>query len=181
MPANKLLLFDIDGTLILSGGMGQKAMLAALSEIFETPFEASITDFAGSTDRLIIHNLIERYRVAQPPFEEQIDAVVKRYRDHLAHLLSDNHHIEVMPGIYPLLAAVGKREDLHPALLTGNIASGAQIKLSPVDLWHPFPVGGFGDDAMDRNLLPPVAVQRAEAFYGVVYRPGDVWVIGDTP
>lgn len=180
VSARRLLLFDIDGTLISSFGRGGKAMLRALHTEFGHRFEATLHDFAGSTDRQIVHTLIDKHRVVVDDMEATVDRVMGHYERYLAESIHAPEHVEVKPGIPALLDAVGNGR-YGKGLLTGNIAAGARIKLTPANLYHHFPFGAFGSDAVDRNLLPPIAVRRAERHHGERFDPERVWVIGDTP
>lgn len=179
--APRLLLFDIDGTLIRSGGRGKKAIVRAMKEYFGVDVISEFRDFAGSTDLLILRTLIDRHQIPLKNFDDDAAAVMKLYFQYLKEEIRGPQDIEVMPGIYKLLEHIQLRPQLSLGLLTGNVVEGAQMKLDPVKLYRPFPVGAFGSDSMNRNELPPLAVARAEKHYRRNYRPENVWVIGDTP
>lgn len=87
----------------------------------------------------------------------------------------------VLPGARELVASAGARGQVAQGLLTGNLRRGAQVKLGFHSLWEAFPFGAFGDDSELRNELGPHALRRAQAQHGVVFRPDQVWIIGDTP
>ena len=177
----KLVLFDIDGTLVLTGGAGLRAMNAACEEVVGHPDALADIPVAGRTDWIILHDTLTR-------LNRQLDErVFARLRDrYLAHLRTE---IElrgrglkaVMPGIRDLLDALHLRDDVFLGLLTGNFAEGARIKLEYFDLWRYFRCGAFGDDAADRNALVPFAIDRARAC-GLDGVPVEhVVVVGDTP
>ncbi len=176
-----LLLFDIDGTLILTGGRGKKAMVQAVEEEFGTPIRFEFKDFAGSTDRKIIRTLMAKNGIQPPNVESAIDRVLERYLVHLGRLLANGDGVEVLPGIRELLEIVRNDDRFALGLVTGNIEPGGRLKLETPGLNPCFPIGAFGNDNTDRNLLPPLAIRRAEAYYHTSFSPEKVWVIGDTP
>lgn len=178
--APRLLLFDIDGTLLLSGGAGGRAMTRAFHEVFGVPHALQGVPLAGRTDGFIIEAAIANAGVeASTRMREQVRA---RYLTHLASELEQpgtGHH-GLLPGVSSLLHALDGRPDVHVALLTGNYREGARLKLSRVGLWPRFPWGAFADDAVDRNALVPVALQRAAGHGVPAVHPDHVVVIGDT-
>lgn len=177
----KLLLFDVDGTLILSGGKGKNAMLAAVAQEFgHTPRQFTFKDFAGSTDPRIITTLLTQNGISQTVTEADIQRVLRRYLVCLQEEMAGGG-VEVLPGVRELLSYARESGEFVLGLVTGNLAEGARIKLSPVGLYDYFAVGAYGSDHIDRNLLPPIAVQRAEARFQIRFAPEKVWVIGDTP
>lgn len=176
-----LLLFDIDGTLILTGGRGKTAMVQAVEDEFGKPIRFEFKDFAGSTDRKIIRTLMEKNGIHPPDMERTIDRVLERYLVHLRQLLANGNGVEVLPGIRELLEIVGNDERFALGLVTGNIEPGGRLKLEVPGLNPYFPIGAFGSDRTDRNLLPPLAIRRAEAFFQATFPPERVWIIGDTP
>jgi phosphoglycolate phosphatase len=175
-----LLLFDVDGTLILSGGAGARAMTCAFEELFGVAGALTSINVSGRTDRSVLNDALQANGILPEP------ALLARFTDVYVGYL--RREIEkpgprkgVMPGVPQLLAALSAREDVRLALLTGNVREGARAKLEYFDLWRFFSGGAFGDDAPDRNLLLPLAVTRAiEAGSGRV-EPSQVVVIGDTP
>ena len=175
-----LLLFDIDGTLVLTG----KAGLRALNRTFEEV--AGIADAfrglnpAGRTDGYLIDEAARRAGIALTPALRA--AMQQRYYDVLAEeiLHPGEGRKQVMPGVRPLITLLLECDDAVLALLTGNFRESARIKLEHFDLWSPFSFGAFADDASDRNLLVPVALGRARAA-GHDPHVDRVIVIGDTP
>mgnify|MGYP005726212143 CR=1 FL=1 len=177
----KLLLFDIDGTLISSGGRGRKAMVAATQDEFQQEIEFEFLPFAGMTDRFIVAQFIEKNGLFTSDIESTIDRILKRYVEHLKLLMVSENTVQVLPGVLKLLKTVSQMEEFSVGLVTGNIEAGARLKLAPAKLNDYFRFGAFGDDNANRNLLPPIAVQRAEALYQATFEPKNVWIIGDTP
>lgn len=177
----KLVLFDIDGTLVLTGGAGLRAMNTALAEVLGRLEGLDGIPVAGRTDWAI---LAEAVRV----LDRELDApLLEQLRDrYIANLALEIERPgrgvkAVMPGIRELLSVIEERDDTFLGLLTGNFEEGARIKLSHFDLWRYFKCGAFGGDAADRNELVPVALSRAVACGLPQIEPADVLVVGDTP
>ena len=177
----KLVLFDIDGTLVLTGGAGLRAMNRACEEIVGHRDALAGIPVAGRTDWIILHDTLRK--VGRDLDESLFAELRDRYVMHLRSEIEQRGTgvKAVMPGIPPLLDALAAREDVFLALLTGNFEAGARIKLEHFDLWRFFSCGAFGDDAADRNALVPIAVARARAGGLSDLAPEHVLVVGDTP
>ena len=173
-----LLLWDIDGTLIASGGAGMRALGVALREVFAIDGSINDIDFAGRTDRWIMRQIFAKFALAAT--EENFARLTDGYIAALPAALRDRG-VRALPGVPGLLAAAQERGDAALGLLTGNLRCGAEVKLSSRNLWAYFPFGAFADDSEDRNQLGPHALRRARAHHGVDFAPADTWVIGDTP
>lgn len=173
-----LLLWDIDGTLILSGGAGERALVAALAQEFGINGTLGDIELAGRTDRWIARRILAKFSVDDTP--ENISRFLASYLRALPAELA-NPHARALPGIRDLLAALALRRDIAQGLLTGNLRAGAELKLTPHDLWTPFAFGAFADDAEFRNELGPHALRRAAAHHAVEFAADRVFVIGDTP
>lgn len=178
----KLLLFDIDGTLMLSGGAGRRAIDRAFFEIhgIRNAFGGVVPD--GNTDPAIFREIFANHdlRVADdsPAFRE----VVQRYVKFLPAEILDSDQAHLMPGASALLDHLSKSDDVALGLLTGNFEATARIKLDRFGLNEYLPFGAFGSDDGIRSRLVPVAVERAEAHLGRKIGLGrQVVVIGDTP
>jgi len=175
-----LLLFDIDGTLVLTGRAGLRALNRAFHEATGIAGGFHGVNAAGRTDGYLLEEAARRHGVDLTP---QLRATLEsRYYDILAEevLAPGEGRKQVMPGVRPLIDTLRDRDDTTLALLTGNFRASARIKLEHFDLWSPFGFGAFADDASDRNLLVPVALSRARAA-GHEPRADRVIVIGDTP
>lgn len=173
-----LLLWDIDGTLIASGGAGMRALQRALRTQFGLDGSLADIDFAGRTDTWIMRAVFRKFALPETP-----EAFERFFAGYVAALPAelDNPQACVLPGVRQLVAAVAARGDIAQGLLTGNRRAGAQVKLAHHGLWAPFAFGAFADDSEHRNELGPHAVRRAAALHGIDF-PGDrTWVIGDTP
>lgn len=173
-----LYLFDIDGTLVDTGGAGMTALKEATREVFGN--EGPVLDLAGSTDLGLIANIHAHFEIE--PTRERIDAYFEVYLTRLDWNLSHgNFPGRVFEGVTELLAGLGARPDTTIGLLTGNISGGAAAKMRHFGLSGHFPFGAYGCDHADRNLLGPIALERARAHAGREFTAAETWVIGDTP
>ena len=174
----KLILWDIDGTLIRTNRAGIVALVQAFAQVHGAAPDMDKVEVAGRTDRWIIGRMLEQHGVTPTP--ERIHAVLEGY----LHLLQGEIATRpgrVLPGILDLLEALHRREDVVQGLLTGNVQRGARIKLEHYRVWHYFEFGAFGDDSALRNDLGPHAVRRAQERHAVEFAADRVYVIGDTP
>lgn len=179
--ADRLLLFDIDGTLLDSQGAGAAALFDAVEEIFGMPREGlAPLNLAGATDQGIVRGLLEELGAEHSA--ELAAAYLACYLGHLERRLAhDSFTGHLLPGVADLLKELAVTPGVHLGLLTGNVRRGADMKLLKFGIHVHFIDGAFGDDAEDRNLLGPVAMERMAALTGAAYEPDTVIVIGDTP
>lgn len=177
MPPTTLLLWDIDGTLLNSGGAGSRALRAGLRHAFGLDGSLDDIDFAGRTDRWIIRAIFQKFAVpaTEENFVRCLDAYLAALPGELAH-----PHARVLPGVHAALAAVQTRRDFAQGVLTGNVRRGAQTKLAHHGLWEHFAFGAFGDDSERRDELGPHALRRAREHSGADFAVERVWIIGDT-
>jgi phosphoglycolate phosphatase len=177
----KLVLFDIDGTLVLTGGAGLRAMNRALEEAFGHSDGLDGIPVAGRTDWAILSDAVRR--VGRALDGVMLDDLRTRYVTNLAEEIEAPGYGRkgVMPGIREILDHLERRNDVLVGLLTGNFEEGARVKLAHFDLWRYFRCGAFGGDAADRNALVPFAVERARACGLPDIDDADVIVVGDTP
>jgi len=173
-----LLLWDIDGTLIASGGAGMRALQAALKHVFGIDGSLADIDFAGRTDTWIMREVFRKFSL--PATSEAFERFFAGYVGALPAEL-DNPAARVLPGVRDLLNAAAERGDIAQGLLTGNRRRGAEVKLAHHGLWGHFAFGAFADDSEQRNDLGPHAVRRAREHHGVAFAADRTWVIGDTP
>lgn len=176
-----LLLFDIDGTLLDTGGAGGAALLDAVEELHGVAREdCPPLELAGATDGGITLDIFNRLGLRHEP--DEIERYHERYLAHLARRLAEPAFAgRLLPGVQELLGSLAAMEDAHLGLLTGNLRRGATMKLRRFGIEHYFADGAFGDDAVDRNLLGPVARRRMEAASGRPFSLHEIIVIGDTP
>ncbi len=175
-----LFLFDIDGTLIASGGAGEYSMRLAVNDMFGADIETAIAgvEIAGRTDHLITRNVFAKYGVTWTA--RKAAEFLDLYLRHLAEELPRKNG-RLLPGIIPLLQKLKTTPSVALALLTGNLEQGAKIKLSHYRIWEFFEFGAYADDNYDRNRLGPFAQARAKSRYGVDFAPERTFVLGDTP
>ncbi|HEV8303640.1 MAG TPA: HAD family hydrolase [Gemmatimonadales bacterium] len=182
----KLILFDIDGTLLWTDGAGRRAIHRALLD--ETGTAGPIEDyrFDGKTDPQIVRELLTLAGHPAAEADERVAAVCRRYVVFLAaELAKPTQATRVFPGVVELLAALEPHEAAGRALvglLTGNLADGAALKLRSAGLDPArFKVGAFGSDSHRRADLPAVAAERAARHTGRTFAGADVVIVGDTP
>jgi len=171
-------LFDIDGTLLASGGAGKAAMETALVTEFGVTDVNHDVPFSGRTDRAIGRDLLRVHGLE--PSEENWQRFLVTYLGHLPSHLS-THNGRVLPGIASLLECLAQRGDVAVGLLTGNVREGARLKLSHYALYHHFSFGGFGDHHWERNDVAREALAVVRTELGEAVAPERIWVIGDTP
>ncbi len=174
----RLLLFDIDGTLVLTGGAGVRAMTRAFDDLYGVGDAFAGVHMPGRTDAWILADAAAAHRIAP----EDLDRFVDVYVAHLTREIeAPGPRKGIMPGVRPLLDALADRDDVYLALLTGNYERAARVKLEYFDLWRYFRCGAFGDAAPDRNGLLPRALDRVRACGGPAVDASEVVLIGDTP
>jgi len=174
----RLFLFDIDGTLITSGGAGEAALKDAMRSRFDVEEDLDGIILAGATDARIARELLEKHSIAVSA--ENVAALLDTYLGHLNERIG-RHDGKLLPGIVPLLKVLSERSDAGLALLTGNVIRGAEIKLTHYGVWDFFEFGAFADDHHDRNELGKFARARALERHGEEFPPSRIYVIGDTP
>jgi phosphoglycolate phosphatase-like HAD superfamily hydrolase len=174
----KLVLFDIDGTLITDGGASREAFAIALEEVFGYRNDVGRYDFSGRTDPQIAHMVLGDDGFSKEDVEEKLPKLWARYLESLEQRTPNR--VRVLSGIRPVLDALREREDVVLALLTGNIERGARLKLDGPALNDFFPFGAFGSDSASREELPPIAMQRAREATRHEIRGRDVVIIGDS-
>lgn len=173
-----LLLWDIDGTLVNSGGAGMRALRVALRNAFSINGSLEGIEYAGRTDRWIMRQIFRRFGLAddEAHFARYAAAYVAALPGEMAR-----GGAAVLPGVREVLAAAAPRPGVALGLLTGNLRRGAEVKLGFHGLWDYFPFGAFADDAELRDELGPHALRRARERHGLDFPPRAVWIIGDTP
>lgn len=175
----RLVLYDIDGTLIASGGAGVRAFAAVARTTFGRHDGLAHLNFAGRTDRSIIREFFHLHDI--PAVPENFDRFLDDYVFWLDHFLEQLHG-RVLPGVEESLHSLNSLGDPPlVGLLTGNIRLGAEIKLRHYRLWHPFRVGAFADDHEDRDEIAAIARDRAIEMLGRPLAGEEILVIGDTP
>jgi phosphoglycolate phosphatase-like HAD superfamily hydrolase len=175
MKKRRLLLWDIDGTLISTGAAGNRAIELATTQRFRGNLDG--VEIAGRTDSGIAHQILKKY--GEPITTDSVRSFLDLYLELLARELPRSQG-RVMPGVLELLKRSQDQPDTSLGLLTGNLKRGAQLKLEHYQLWHFFAFGAFADDHHDRNQLGAFALTRAHEGIGAKFLPAEVDVIGDT-
>jgi phosphoglycolate phosphatase-like HAD superfamily hydrolase len=173
-----ILLFDIDGTLVRTGGAGKAAMEAALKLAFNVHELCDVVEYSGRTDRAISRDLLTVHGLE--PTSGNQSLLQQAYLSHLPESLK-TYGGKVCPGVNELLRELRGRSGVVLGLLTGNIRVGAKHKLAHFGLWDFFACGGFGDEHFDRDDVARMAVAEMRTHLGREVDAGEVWVIGDTP
>ena len=175
--SKRLLLWDIDATLITTGGAGEKSLQRIVQRRFGVADDFRDIEIAGRTDAGIAANILRKYRVE--PTAENIAALLDEYLHALTEMLPlvPGH---VLPGVADLLERMETKPERVLALLTGNLRRGAELKLRHFGLWDYFPFGAFADDHADRNQLGAFARARAQELHQEEFTGAQIDVIGDT-
>ena len=180
---SRLVLFDIDGTLLLTAGAGRRAITEALSDEVDDPAAFSGIRFDGKTDPQIVVGMLALAGQEETHESERVRRLCQRYVGLLARELErPATRTTLMPGVAPLLDRLEHTPGVLLGLLTGNLAEGAALKLRSggIDPSR-FRLGAYGSDAAHRPALPPIAARRAERWFGRVPSGPEVVIIGDTP
>ena len=167
----RLLLFDIDGTLVLTGGAGSRAMTRAFAETHGLEDALQKVDLAGRTDRIIMRDALTHAGLRRTRTSTSIEfreAYCAALREEIQQ--PGNGRRGLLPGVRPLLDALAGRDDVRLALLTGNFRASAEIKLAAFDVWDYFTWGAFADDAIERDDLIRIAHARHETEHGHAHR-----------
>lgn len=182
-PRHRVVLFDIDHTLLRAGGAGRAALEKAVLEVVGRPAETRnlAVKYSGRTDPSILRDLLTVMGLEPAP--ALMARIFDVYVERLPAEMGDGSRGLVLPGVRETLARLSGRADVHVGLLTGNIARGARIKLAPYGLERAFAFGAYGDDADERPALLPIALERWRQICGngTECAMSDVYVVGDTP
>ena len=171
-------LFDIDGTLLNSGGAGKAALEGALLGEFGLAALQGQVPYSGRTDRAIIRDLLRLHDIAESP--DCWERLVSGYLRRLPACLR-THQGRVLPGIEALLKELAGRQEVAVGLLTGNLRAGARLKLGHYGLFDYFAFGGFGDRHWERDDVAREALAAVQAHLNGRASPERIWVVGDTP
>jgi phosphoglycolate phosphatase len=176
----RLVLFDIDGTLLTTNGVARGAFGDAMNVVFERETQAAKVDFAGKTDQQIYYDIAQESGIDGELAERKKDDALAAFFTLLEQRINADNCL-ALPGVHALLGALKDEDNATVALLTGNMIRGAYIKLTPPGLQEHFNFGAFGNDARFRYQLPAIALERAYNRTGVAFKGKEVVIIGDTP
>ena len=175
----KILLFDIDGTLLLTGGAGRIAFERAFHKLFHIPEAWGDLIPDGKTDPSIIEEISQRTlgrRLAKHEYSTLLEHYLIYFRDEIRN----TPHFRLMPGVTELLDILSKRNNILMGLATGNLEEAAWLKLEKGNIRKFFSFGGFDSDSSDRSEITRIAAERGEKIFGRKVDSHDVYVIGDT-
>ena len=178
----RVVLFDIDGTLLTTGGGAREAFTRALSEAADRPISAEGYSFSGRTDPQIARDLLKAHGVEGAELETGIERTVRLYLRYFSAAAPRLPSARLLPGVRDLLEALAARPDARTALLTGNVEAGARIKLDHFGLcgYFDFALSCFGSDDPDRYRLPALALARARRALGESIAPEQLVLVGDS-
>jgi phosphoglycolate phosphatase len=179
----RLLLWDVDGTLVRAGDLGAAVFDLALETVLGVRPEQRVR-MSGKTDPQIVGEYLQQMGLEETP--ERVEAILRGIEAELAAAEAAGELAAggaALPGVAAVLEKLAGDQRVVSTLLTGNVAPNALVKVAAfgLDHWLDLEVGAYGSDDADRNLLAPIAMGRLAATYGVTLDPSDVWVIGDTP
>lgn len=176
----RLILFDIDGTLLITHGAGRESTRLAMEEVFGTCGALGVHQFGGKTDWRTLVELLHEAGYGDADIRRMMPAYSESIARHLGAVIG-NYPVEACPGGLELVESLRRRDDVALGIVTGNVSTTAPIKLRAAGYdpaW--FPVGAFGSEAFERDHLPALATDRAADHYGYPFTPADVIVVGDT-
>jgi phosphoglycolate phosphatase len=177
----RLVLFDIDGTLLREGVAPKIAFARALRETYATAGPVGTFRFAGMTDPECVTEIMRLAGVADEVIHQRREECLRRYVEHLEAEMPNYEGARLFPGVRELLERLNKLDDVVVGLLTGNVLRGAQLKLRRWNLESYFRFGAYGDDHENRSVLAAIALEKARALFGQSFSGADTTVIGDTP
>ncbi|RXK87569.1 HAD family hydrolase [Chlorobaculum sp. 24CR] len=175
----KLVLFDIDGTLLRVSAMNRRVLADALLEVYGTEGSTGTHDFSGKMDSAIIYDVLSNGGLTRDEIAGKFDRAKAAYID-LFRERARREDITLFEGVRELLDALASRSDILLGLLTGNFEASGRHKLKLPGIDHYFPFGAFADDAHDRNELPRIAHERARRIAEKNFSPSEIVIIGDT-
>lgn len=180
----KLVLFDIDGTLMTTGNVARQAITDAMMEVFGSAGSVAKTSFSGKTDPQIVHEIMTELGISDDEIRARLSESLGRYVMKLAERLHPSD-VRVLAGVRDLLERLmGQPDEFLIGLLTGNVVDGARVKLTQAGLLRYFDppwIGAFGDDAMSRDALPAIVLRRVEDRFQRTFSQKDIVIIGDSP
>jgi phosphoglycolate phosphatase-like HAD superfamily hydrolase len=179
---HKLILFDIDGTLLLIDTLADLAFRAMTKEVYGLESTFKDISYAGKTDPKILEEVLTLHGFDSATIWARYDASVEKYCTYFDYYAKQNsYQVTIYPGVIPLITELQKMPEMHLAILTGNLEYTGWRKLELAGLKHYFTFGAFGSDSKVRSELVGVAVKRAVENCGVIFSGKDIVIIGDSP
>ncbi|MCA1732285.1 MAG: haloacid dehalogenase-like hydrolase [Acidobacteria bacterium] len=175
----RLVLFDIDGTLVLDDGAAREAFAEGLAEVYGYEGDLGVFNFSGKTDPQIAFEVLEHGGYPADSIADGLERLWPIYVSSLQGRLHKGRQ-RVLPGVRELLDRLVEIPEVTLGVLSGNIEAGAKVKLAPWDLGRYFGLGAFGSDSRHRAELPLVAARRATELTGLRFAPREVVIIGDS-
>ncbi|MGD9681690.1 MAG: HAD family hydrolase [Candidatus Obscuribacterales bacterium] len=176
----RLVLFDIDETMISSDGAGRRAIGKALARMFGVEPGSINISMSGKTDPQILREILQAAGMEKDEIDSRLDEILAIYISLLQHEIENSGHYIIHSGVPEILDELHRHSDAHLGLLTGNIEIGARMKLNRFDLNGFFPIGAYGSDSANRMDLPEIASGRGSKHYQIDFRPEEVVIIGDS-
>jgi phosphoglycolate phosphatase len=176
----RLVLFDIDETMISSDGAGRRAFARVLEREYAIPEEIGHINMSGKTDPQILKEIFEFAKKPHLHTDETLAEFYRHYLEVLKEEILISKTYIIHPGVPALLAQLEAQQEVFLALVTGNIEAGARLKLDRVKLNEYFPIGAYGSDSANRLDLPEIAVKRANEYFNQDFNKDEVVVIGDS-
>lgn len=176
----KLVLFDIDGTLLNSGGVGREAKALAMEDIYGTAGDLRSLHIGGNTDLKLLADALVAHGFRREQLGEMMDAYEQCFAERMLEIIG-NYPVRPLIGAHEIVQALRQREDVLLGIVTGNARLTTPIKLRAAGFdpdW--FQVAAYGSESADRNDLPQLALQRAQVQGGIDIAPEHIWMIGDT-
>ncbi|HTK70493.1 MAG TPA: HAD family hydrolase [Candidatus Eisenbacteria bacterium] len=177
----RLILFDIDGTLLRDGIAAKIAFARALRDTYQTSGAIEGFSFAGMTDPECVSEIMRLAGIDERTILARREECLRRYVELLAIEVREHQDAHLYPGVRELLERLNKLDNVLVGLLTGNVLQGAQLKLRRWNLEPYFRFGAFGDDHENRSVLAQIALDKARALSGRPFSGAETTVIGDTP
>jgi phosphoglycolate phosphatase len=175
----KLILFDIDGTILKTHGVGREAVEYVMHSLLGAPASSDGVAFSGKTDPQIFREVLLLNGIPHDEADTILPEALRLYSERMEETL-DPDRVDLLPGLDTIVPTLADRDDVRLGLLTGNLEPMAYLKLDAVGLADHFSFGAFGSDHERRDRLPPIAVGRALDRYGHRFSGRDIVIVGDT-
>jgi len=175
-----LILWDIDGTLLRGKGLGKAVTILAIRDVFGVDADLETHYFGGKTDWSSLLEILTPLGIAPELIQSSLSVYMQTKARHMDAIIGQ-YNVRPLPGAMEAVLAMRQREGVAHGLVTGNVQATVPVKLRAAGYdpdW--FPIAAYGHESINRNDLPPLALQRATQLTGRTYAPEEVWVIGDT-